>query len=225
MVAQVDDLAEFCQQQLDVDRRGLGGGAQAGVDEVPVVVEAVGQAAQLLEGDAELEGHQHREGVVRVAEQLVDDARPPLVEVDQRRHLVHDLDRRRQPGLDGVLDEDPLGEGVEGAQGGAVEVDECRRRHRRLRSVAAGQVLEPAPHPVTQLGGGPVGEGDGGQVLDRHPGHDQRHDALDEGAGLAGAGPGLDEQGGAEVGGDPVAGRLVDGEAVRMLSHHRPRGR
>ena len=49
MVAQVDDLAEFGQQQRGVDRGGFGGGAQAGVDEVPVVVEAVGQAAQLLE--------------------------------------------------------------------------------------------------------------------------------------------------------------------------------
>ena len=49
VVAQVDDLAEFCQQQRGVDRGGFGGGPEAGIDEVPVVVEAVGQAAQLVE--------------------------------------------------------------------------------------------------------------------------------------------------------------------------------
>ena len=190
------------------------------VDEVPVVIEPVGHFSQVAEADAEFEAGQHREGVPWVAEQRVDDSGPTLVEVDQRRHLVHDLYRRRQPGLDGVLDEDPLGEGVEGAQRSAVEFDQCPGGDLGLGALPGGHRLEAATDPVTELGGRPVGEGDGGDVLDGHAREHEGHDAVDECAGLAGAGAGLDEQGGAEVGGDAVARRLVDGHApVRGLNH------
>ena len=103
-----------------------------------------------------------------VAEQRVDDSGPALVEVDQRRHLVHDLDRRRQPGLDGVLDEDPLGEGVEGAQRSAVEFHERPAGDIGLGALRGGHRLEAAADPVTEFGGRPVGERDGGDVLDGH---------------------------------------------------------
>ena len=164
--AQLDHLAQFGDQRCDVDRLGIGGGCQTGVDEVPVLVEAAGHAAELVETDAELEADQDRGGVTGVAEQRVDDAGPALVEVDQRRHLVHDLDRRWQAGLDGVLDEYALGEGVEGAQRRAVELHERPGGGIGIGARAGRQGFEVPSDPVSELCGGPVGEGDGGDVLD-----------------------------------------------------------
>ena len=158
-----------------------------------------------------------------VAEQRVDDSGPALVEVDQRRHLVHDLDRRRQPGFDGVLDEDPLGKGVEGAQRSAVEFHERPGGDLGLGALRGGHSLEAAADPVTEFGGRPVGERDGGDVLDRHTRDHEGHDAVDEGAGLAGSGTGLDEQGRLEVADDAVTRRLVDGHG--RLRHRSLRGR
>ena len=179
--------------------------------------------AEEAEADAEFEGDQHREGVLWIAEQRVDDSGPALIEVNQRRHLVHDLYRRRQPGLDGVLDEDPLGEGVEGAQRSPVEFHERPAGGLGLGTLPGGHRLEAATDPVTEFGGRPVGERNGGDVLHGHARDHEGHDAVDEGAGLAGSGTGLDEQGRLEVADDAVTRRLVDGHG--RLRHRSLRGR
>ena len=55
--------------------------------------------------------------------------------------LVEDLEQRRQPGLDRVLHQDPLREGVQGADGGRVEVVE-RLVGRSALSLPASRVAQ-----------------------------------------------------------------------------------
>ena len=81
---------------------------------------------------------------------------PAPVERDAGGDLVEHLEPRRELGLDGVLGEDALGEGVEGADGGAVELGERRPGTARRSSAggvpAVGALLELLAHAVAQLG-------------------------------------------------------------------------
>ena len=78
--------------------------------------------------------------------------------------------------------------------------------------IGFGRLLECGPDAVAQLGARLLGEGDGGDAteLDLAARH-QGQDAVDQGRGLARSGAGLDEEGGVEVLGDPLARRLVGG--------------
>ena len=172
----------------------------------------------------------------RVGEQPVDEAAPPVVEGDGRRHLVEHLDAWRQPRLDGVLDQQPLGEAVERADGGAVELAQCLDaaggdgRAGAGRAVAGPEVelalagvapgvagagalelvVEAPAHTVAQLGRGLLGERDGRDLVEaRGAGDDQLGDALDEGARLPRPGGRLHEQRLVERLRDAVARRLV----------------
>ena len=108
-----------------------------------------------------------------------------------------------------MLGQEPLGEGVQGADGGAVELVE--RDPAAVADLGAGAgvglSLELLADPVAQLGGGLVGEGDGGDVgqLGGSARH-QSHHPVDQRGRLARAGAGLDEQRRAEVVGDAVPG-------------------
>ena len=102
------------------------------------------------------------------------------------------------------------------------------------RSGAAAGLVELGAEAVAQLGGGLLGERDGGDGVDRHALVDEREDAGDERGGLAGAGAGLDEQRRRGVGADAVASGLVGQasagagpsalvvEERQLLSHRRP---
>jgi hypothetical protein len=120
---------------------------------------------------------------------LVDEDGPLLFERDAGLDLVENLDRRREAGLERMLAEDPLREGVQRRYGGVVDLVE-RRVQRRVR---ARRALELGADAVAQLRGGGLGEGDGGDTCHRHAGLDERDDARHELGGLAGAGAGLDE--------------------------------
>ncbi len=228
-VALGDDRADLGEQPVersgpvrDLARRGRG--VVAG--EVPVLVERQGHEPQAVGADAARRGEQERPFDGRVGEQLVEEAAPPVVERDRRRDLVEDLDPRGQAGLDRVLAEDPLGEAVERPDRGPVEVVERGPAARRPAGVAAVRELgrqRPAD-PVAQLGRGLLGERDrGDRVEGRRAGRDQLDDPVDEGAGLARAGPRLDEQRGGEVARDAVAGDLV-GRGGEGGGHGRPAG-
>ena len=180
-------------------RRWRGGPAQdVGLDEVPVGVELRDERADVLvqvdaERAADLERVRHVVGIEQLGLQL----RPPGLERDRRRHLIEHLHQGRQLRLDGVLGEDPLREGVQGADGGDVEVVQGRGRAGARRRVVGRQhdPLERGPQPVPELGGGALGEGhrgdgtDGDGVVE-----DERANAVDQRRGLAGSGAGLDEE-------------------------------
>ncbi len=104
--------------------------------EVPRSVEGQRQRSQL--GGIDLGGVEEQDRALerRVLEQLVEDAGPAPVEGHRRGHLVEHLDLRWQPRLDGVLGEDALREGVQRADGGAVELGQCQPAALRLGAVA-----------------------------------------------------------------------------------------
>ena len=122
-----------------------------------------------------------------------------------------------------MLDEDALGEGVEGAQRSAIEFHQCPSGGLGLGAGLGGRRFEAPADPVAEFGGRPVGERDGGDVLDGYARDHEGHNAVDECAGFAGPCTGLDEQGGGEVAGDAVTLRLVGGHG--RLNHRSLRGR
>ena len=78
--------------------------------------------------------------------------------------------------------------------------------------IGFGRLLERGPDAVAQLGARLLGKGDGGDTAEFDAaGRHQGQDAVDQGRGLAGSGAGLDEEGGVEVLGDPLARRLIGG--------------
>lgn len=100
-----------------------------------------------------------------------------------------------------MLGEDALGEGVQGADGRAVQVVQC------VLGARPGVAFQLRPQPVAQLRSGLLGEGDGGDPAQRHPvGEHQVGDAPDQAAGLARARAGLHEQGVLGVLGDALSG-------------------
>ena len=125
------------------------------------------QRAQLVEGDADGHPQQQRFRHGLVVEQLAADPRPAVLEGDGRPDLVQHLDLRREPGLDGVLGEQPLRERVQRADRRLVEVVE-RLACRFLRTVGLQhRPLERHAEPVPQLGSRLVGEGHRGDVAQR----------------------------------------------------------
>ena len=113
-----------------------------------------------LEQLHELGGPQAGRDLARSASSstLVEEVLPPLVEGQLALQLVEHGEPRRQPGLDRELEQDPPGERVQRADRGVVE----RRRARRGAAPSAARLAEPLAQPVAQLGGGLLGERDGG---------------------------------------------------------------
>ena len=202
----LDELVGVAAQRVGVEagaRRQHCG--DAFVDKVPVAVEGHGQCPEVVEADAGGEREpQHGRGV-GVLEQFGLELVVAPVGGDAGGDGVEDLDQRRQPGLDGVLGEDAAGERVQGADGGTVEVVE------RLVVTTAGELHA---QPVTELGGGLLGERHRRDVADRDAVGDERDDPFDQRACLSRARAGLDEQGVGEVGADPLAGVLVGDHAA-----------
>ena len=118
------------------------------LDEVPVLVERHRQRAERRGLHARGEEQEQRSLEVRVGEQLVAERGPATVELDAGADLVEHLDPRREAGLDGVLREDPLGERVQGADGGAVELVE------RGAGSARRSLDRPSPRRAPRARGG-----------------------------------------------------------------------
>ena len=186
-------------------------------DEVPRALEGEGEGAQLAGVDVGGVQQEDRALEVGIVEELVEDR-------VQRRSKATAEDTSSststlggQPRLDGVLGQQPLGERVQRADGGAVELGERDAAPLGLGPVAAAAFsCSAAAHTVAQLGARLLREGDGGHLaqLDRARG-DQGHDPAHQRGGLPRAGARLDEQGGAEVVLDPVARSLIRGGGGR----------
>ena len=166
-------------------------------------------------------GEQEQERALerRVGEQLLAERAPPPLVLDAGADLVEHLDARREAGLDRVLGQDPLGERVQRADGGAVELVErraaaarrrrgrppparsCRARRTRSRSSAPAFSVN-VMAAIAASSTAPLG--------------DEGDDAVDEGGGLARAGAGLDEQRLVERVDDAVAGGLVGQDAASV---------
>jgi hypothetical protein len=193
------------------------------VDEVPVGAEVLRHAAgargdpeavelaQLDQGATAVDRPARRVGVV---EEAVQQVVPLLLERECALELVEDGEARWQAGLDREVEQDPAGEGVQRADRGVIESVE------RGRGEVGPVSLQARPGPAAQLGGGLLGEGDRGDGRDRHAGAHEADDAGHEGAGLARAGTGFDEQRGVEVVADPLPDTLV-GWRWRRAGCHR----
>ena len=213
-----DQVLGRAQDSRHVDRRDgcQRGGQHRGVQTVPLRVERRRDRAQVLELDPGGQGQLDHRGQRSVLEDGRDQRRPAFGEGHLGGDLVEDLDQWRQAGLDRVLAEDPLREGVQGPDRGGVQVVQRLGGAFRAAVVAAGlgvadRGLERRAQLVPQLGGGLVGERHRRDLPQRDPtvGEDDRHHPVDQRLGLPGAGPGLDEQGVPEVGADRLAGRIV----------------
>ncbi len=178
--------------------------------EVPRALEGEGEGAEL--GWIDVGGMEQQDGALEVGilEELVEDAGPPPVERDRGGHLVEHLHPGRELCLHRVLRQQPLRERVQRADRRPVELGHRLPAAVGLRAVVLRPVLEGAAEAVAQLGPGLLGEGDGGDVaeLDRSR-RDEGDDAVNQRRRLARASPRLHEQGGVQVGGDPIAGGLV----------------
>ena len=218
------------------DARDLGGDpldAQVGrlrlrahplVDEVPVRVAGERDGAERWQGGVGVEREQQRALERGVVEQLVDEAGPALLERDLRGDVVEHLHPRREPGLDGVLHEQPLREGVQGGHRRTVELVEgrggARRSHRHGAGLPFGHgagrdPLELAADAIAQLRGGLLGEGDRHDLAHRHVGDgDERDDTVDQRLRLARSCTRLDEHRLVEALGDREPGRSVDADVA-----------
>ena len=212
-------------QRGELDRRWVRRGALGPSEEVPVVLEPLGDGPQLRVRDAELQPQ--RQGPLELGpfDELGVEGPEALVEVELGGDLVLHGDRRREPSLEGERGEHPLGEGVQRAQGGLVEVVEGGGEARRGALLADGPLLERHPDAVAQLVGGLLRERDGGDRLDRRTRGDQGHHPVDELGGLAGPGPGGHEQGRVEVVRDALPDGLVGQRRGRRRSCLAPRAR
>ncbi len=208
------DLSQHLRHGIGHRRRLGSHGGHAVLHEVPRAVEGESQRTELLRVDSRRVQEQQRALESGVGEEIIEDASPATIKGDARGDLVEDLHPRRELGLHGVLGEDALGEGVEGADGGAVELaDGGLAAGGRLGrgGGSLGVLVEIATHAIAQLGAGLLGEGDGGDVLELDArGHQSDH-PVHQCGGLARSGSGLHEERGGEVVVDPVAGGLVGG--------------
>ena len=157
--------------------------------------------------------------------ELAEPLLPQPAALEVRPEGVELLERRVHAGLDGELAQQTAGEPVDGADGRVVERVERALDDRRARGVSGGlprQPFELLADALAELAGCLLRERDR-----RHRAHvarplrrveDAVHVAVDEHAGLAGAGARLQQEGRAEVGGHPPADVLV---ADGALSRHR----
>ena len=145
---------------------------------------------------------------------VVEQGRQPVAPQALAQQVGADLVELREGGIDarfdGALAQQAGGKGVDGRDGRVVETVERggeavafgRRELRAGRVVAGEPRLEGAADALAQLAGGLLGEGDGDHRRDgRRVGARQAGEvAVDQHAGLAGAGAGFDQEGRVEVG-------------------------
>ena len=168
-----DGLVQVSEDLRDVDgvevrwgRRRVVGVRVA--EEVPLVVELLGQVPEVGEADPEGVGEEDGAFEAVVGQEPVMELGPPILEGQLAGDLVKDLEARREAGLEGVVGQEPAGEAVKSGQCRQVDVGEGEvgQPATLLVDVVAGHLLEFAAEPVAEFGGGLLGEGDGDDFLD-----------------------------------------------------------
>ena len=155
---------------------------------------------------------------IRVGDDALDEARPEAFLQELGLGLLRLLELRVEAGFDGALAKQTRTEGVDGAEERAVDAVDCVAEPGRplaFGRIGAGLAVTPLQRHLEsfpQLRRRLAREGDG-----RDPGHfrftalDQRHHPVYEEGGLAGAGAGLDQEAGAELGANALPLVFVDG--------------
>jgi hypothetical protein len=133
---------------------------------------------QVVERDVGGHREQQRAFERWVVEQAVAELPPPFLELDLGRDLVEHLDVGRQPRLDRMLGQDPLGERVQRGDRGGIHLLE--RGTERPSGVCRHLVLERMADAVTQFGGGLLGERDRRDLAHGDARAHQRDDAVDQ---------------------------------------------
>ena len=187
-----------------------------------MLVQDARHASQMVEVDAQRQRREQDRLELRVGDERVEELPPALLEANRRLDVVDHLEPGWEPGLEGVLGENPLGEAVQRRERGVVDVVQGRpapfplvgREHR-----VGGALLEAGANAVAQLAGGGLGERDRRELADLDTAaRDQRHDSRHERGGLARARAGLDEEGGVVEVADRVARGGVDGHDSTPLA-------
>ncbi len=187
-----------------------------------VLVQDARHASEVVEVDAQRERREQDRLEVRVGDERVEELPPALLEANGRLDVVDHLEPGREPGLEGVLGENALGETVQRRERGVIDVVQRRPapfplvgRERRV----GGALLEAGANAVAQLAGGGLRERDRRELADLDAAaRDQRDDSRDESRGLARARAGLDEEGGVVEVADRVARGGVDGHDPTSLA-------
>ena len=137
----------------------------------------------------------------RVAEQLVDERRPVLLEVDARLDGFEHPEAGRQPEVEGMLAQQARREAVQRRERRVVELVERTAAPGpsllRVLAAVAGRhdVLESGADWAAQLRRSGLGERDRGEVAQLDVAGDHEcHDPVHEHGGLPGSGTSLDEQ-------------------------------
>ena len=108
---------------VDLGQRWLG---ELHPDEpVPPTVQQAGELTDAVRRHGERVRHQEIVSGIRIGEQLVTEALPPMLEPDTRLDVVVDLERGRQACIERVLSQDPVGEPVQRRDRGGVEPLAC----------------------------------------------------------------------------------------------------
>ena len=156
---------------------------------------------------------------IRVGDDALDEARPEAFLEEPGLGLLRLLELGVEAGFDRALAEQTRAEGVDGAEKRAVDaVDRVAKPGRPLAfgRIVAGLAIAPLQShlkSLPQLRRRLAREGDGRDAGDlRFTALDQRHHPVDEERGLAGPGAGLDQEAGSELGADPLALVVVDGQ-------------
>jgi hypothetical protein len=186
-------------------------------DQVPVVAEESRQRPQVFQLDPDRHREQQRLRDRVVVQQLLLQLGPAFLEGDRGTYLVQDVDEWRQAGFDRMGEQDLLGEGVQGADGGGVEVvqgcvgEVAGGLFRAFSNSTRSRSRSSAPAFSVKVTAAIVRSG----TPSRRTSVVTRSTSAWR---LAGSGARFDEEGRVGVGPDPVAGRTVQ----QLLSHRRP---
>ena len=209
-----DRFLERGEDGLDVDGGRRAHGSRRRLEPLVVLVQHACDTAEVVEVDAERERRQQDRLELGIGDERIQELAPPFVEPNRGLDVVDDLEVGWQARRERMFGQDPLGEAVQGREGGVVDVVERDPAPLALlggEPRVEGGPLEAVPDAVAQLAGGRFGERDGGELA--HPdtaARDQRDDPVDERGGLARTGARLDEQRRVVEIADLVARRRID---------------
>jgi len=158
--------------------------------------EIAGQVGDVPSRESEGEDSVDRRYDFRVGCQGLEAEVPALLKAPLGHDLILDLEVGVDPGLGGARPQQAEAERVDRRDLSTVERGQrifCEPAIVGRTGALSSDGVQRRTDAVAQLSGGLIREGDGDDAVDRAAREHQRDDAVDESAGLAGAGPRFDE--------------------------------